>query len=477
VFSWQWESYEKIIDTYAPVVDDHGPLAGPIHRFTIRRDSELRLWMETEAPGSATEPKSHHRPGIVRINDDRVTFRTSMGLHLEAFGVNPISTNRHFEGIAPGATTQKAEIHRLVGKLSQAETARYAIDWLENVPTEFLWPDNIEKVFSDMVTVTLGGIPPTRPKLVMTGSSAPRGGSWAAAQLEVDGTHLYLCEAQGINSTEAKKPGFIVYDGVPTDEFRDRIRRCLSFSLGSYLVYLGVSRFDEEWDLTDFQVVSPYTMRGHAIALPPTPPCPLGPRSFWDIDAVKLSRMVNAIYQKYDDLNFGVVSWAYWHAVAATPHIAAVHFGAALESLQRAYLASTAGPRSSKIVDDETWDKIRTSLESFLDCLRLPSDAREALKNKIRNLNNRSQHSTGKDLVGELGLVLSAREKQAHDTRHESAHGKDDEVDVEWVRDLKLLRIRFHRIFLAMTGANDEYYDYFTLDHPIRQIKEPVPDS
>lgn len=165
-----------------------------------------------------------------------------------------------------------------------------------------------------------------------------------------------------------------------------------------------MSRFDEEWDLTDFQVVSPYTMRRHVIALPPTPPCPLGPRSFWDIDAVKLSRMVNAIYQKYDDLNFGVVSWAYWHAVAATPHIAAVHFGAALESLQRAYLSSTAGPRSSKIVDDGTWDKIRTSLESFLDCLRLPSDACEALKNKIRNLNNRSQHSTAKDLVGSWGL-------------------------------------------------------------------------
>ena len=158
--------------------------------------------------------------------------------------------------------------------------------------------------------------------------------------------------------------------------------------------------------------------------------------------------MVNAIYQKYDDLNFGVVSWAYWHAVAATPHIAAVHFGAALESLQRAYLASTAG---SKIIPNRRRSNLGQDSKPRLShswiAYGLPSDAREALKNKIRNLNNRSQHSTGKDLVGELGLVLSAREKQAHDTRHESAHGKDDEVDVEWVRDLKLLRIRFHGYF------------------------------
>jgi hypothetical protein len=402
-----------------------------------------------------------------------------MGLHLEAIGVNPINTNRHFEGIAPGATTQKAEIHRLVGKLLQAQRARYAMDWLENVPKQFLWPDNIERRVSNTVTVTLGGVPAARPKLVMTGSSAPSagGGSWAAAQLEVEGVQLYLCEAQGLSTTDAKQPGFIVYDGVPTDEFRDRVRRCLSFSLGTYLVYLGVSRFDEEWRLTDFEVISPYTMHGLALALPPMPPCPLGTRSFWDIDAAKLSRMVNAIYTKYDALNFGVVSWAYWHAVTATPHIAAVHFGAALESLQRAYFSSAASPGPSTIVDDQTWDKIRISLESSLDRSDLPRETREIFKNKIRNLNSRSQHSTGKDLVDELGLVLSTREKQAHDARHASAHGKDDEVDVEWIRDIKLLRIRFHRIFLAMTGANDEYYDYFTVGNPIRSLKESVPNS
>ena len=95
---------------------------------------------------------------------------------------------------------------------------------------------------------------------------------------------------------------------------------------------MGGSRFDEEWRLTDFEVVSPYTMHGHAMKLPPTLPSPLGPRSFWDIDAARLSRMVNAIYAKYDALNFGVVSWAYWHAVTAAPHIAAVHFGAAMSA-------------------------------------------------------------------------------------------------------------------------------------------------
>ena len=71
--------------------------------------------------------------------------------------------------------------------------------------------------------------------------------------------------------------------------------------------------------------------------------------------------------------------------------------------------------------------------------MELPAKTRETFKNKIRNLNSRSQHSTTKDLIDKLGLVLSSREKQAHTARHKSAHGKDDEVDAEWIRDVKLL--------------------------------------
>jgi hypothetical protein len=58
MFSSQWESFKEIIESYAPTVDDPGPLAGPIHGFTIRRDADLRLCMETEASVSDTEPKS-----------------------------------------------------------------------------------------------------------------------------------------------------------------------------------------------------------------------------------------------------------------------------------------------------------------------------------------------------------------------------------------------------------------------------------
>lgn len=155
MFSWLWENFEVIVRSYAPVVDDHGPLASPIHRFTIRRAKNLNLLMETEGPEYANEPQSPHPVGTVRINDDRVTFHSDLGLELEAIGVQARHTNLHFEGTASGVTTQKVDIHKLVGKLPHSGSPRYAIDWLDNVPSQYLWCDIIESKSSDSSTVVL----------------------------------------------------------------------------------------------------------------------------------------------------------------------------------------------------------------------------------------------------------------------------------------------------------------------------------
>ena len=56
--------------------------------------------------------------------------------------------------------------------------------------------------------------------------------------------------------------------------------------------------------------------------MPSMPPSPLGTRFLWEIDREILSRMVNSLYSHYDALGFGKLSWAYWHAVSATLHIA-----------------------------------------------------------------------------------------------------------------------------------------------------------
>jgi hypothetical protein len=454
MLSWEWESFEHIVASHSVTIDNHGPLKGPVYKFSIKRDANLHLSMDTQAPASAQGTEVAHPLGTVRINNDKITFASRLGLELKAEGVHAKTIRIHIEGVAPGVLTQDVRIQRLSGKFfPYDQSVKYAIDWLENVDPVFNWPNMIEDKSERSTTRTFGGVPtpltaPTSETLTMIGSSSPQGSSWACVRLVVDGIPLFLCQARAGLAQHIQKPGYIVYEGDPSDDLRDKVRRCLSFCLGIYLVYLGSSWFDEAWHLVRFEAISAYSLGGRAARLAPMPPSPLGTRWLWEVDREILSRMVNAIYCKYDELNFGVVSWAYWHAIVATPHIAAVHYGAALESLQRAYSRTHSLNIARQILEVDPWQALRTKLDACLDEVRMAPEVHQVFKNKIQNLNNRSQHSFGKDLVAALGLTLGPREKLAHDSRHESAHGKDNEVDVEWIRDLKIMRVRFHRILL-----------------------------
>jgi hypothetical protein len=115
-------------------------------------------------------------------------------------------------------------------------------------------------------------------------------------------------------------------------------------------------------------------------------------------------------------------------------------------------------------------------MERQVKDLALEEDVTKILMNKIRNLNAIPQSLLTTNLMKSLGLALGPREEKALRIRNISAHGKDEEVDVEWIRDLKILRIRFHRMVIAMTGASDQYYDYFTIGRPIRGLRAAIPE-
>jgi hypothetical protein len=245
--------------------------------------------------------------------------------------------------------------------------------------------------------------------------------------------------------------------------------------LGLYLVYLGHTTFDSDWLTIHFEAISAYSLGGRAFELGPMPPAPLGVRYEWEIDGAMLSRLVNSIFAQYEKLNFGALSWAYWHAVAATPHIAGAHYGAAIESLERAFLKITTLAVKRTLVPEIEWSNLHQAIKTTLLAGSLPEGAAKILRNKLKSLNQAPQGEITNDLLSQLKLNFGERERSAAAmVRNKSAHGKDDEVDIEWIRDLKLLRVRFHRMLFAMTGASDYYYDYFTLGRPTRRLDEAV---
>jgi hypothetical protein len=50
-----------------------------------------------------------------------------------------------------------------------------------------------------------------------------------------------------------------------------------------------------------------------------------------------------------------------------------------------------------------------------------------------------------------------------------------EELDV--IRDIKLLKVMFHRMLLRMVNGADSYTDYVTPGFPNRQLAEQVPSQ
>ncbi len=50
-----------------------------------------------------------------------------------------------------------------------------------------------------------------------------------------------------------------------------------------------------------------------------------------------------------------------------------------------------------------------------------------------------------------------------------------EELDV--IRDIKLLKVMFHRMVLRILNGADNYLDYATPGFPIRKLADPVPSQ
>lgn len=473
---WEWESFDSFTNSSVFTFSDPGPLHAPINKFTIKRDADLELILETVSGQDAKSNAISHPPGTVRTNTDTATLLSVGGTTTVTLtGVQPLT---HIRSISPnpalGELQEKSSIHELTGHTQNQNEPKYAIDWLANVEGCFLWPDTTDDAIVTTKTLTIGS-GENAPTLTHTGKQG--GGSRNCVKLNVEGNEIYLCTSASQSAKEIKKPGFILYIGTPTEEFREKVRVCLSFSLGVYLVHLGHSIFCKDWHLVSFKAISAYALGGRAFEIPPAPPAPLGMKYEWEIDRAILSRMVNSICTHYDALNFRSLNWAFWHAVCATPHIAAVHYGAAVEALQRAYVKYNPATYQTTLLCHGHWSILKHAANAAVAAMPISNQTKKILQNKISGLNSKPQSVLLDEVLSNLDLTLSELEQAAWKHRHDAGHGSyaKPEESTRLIRETKLLRLRFNRMVFAITKASDTYYDYYTLNRPTRKLRDSIP--
>ena len=401
-------------------ITDPGPLHQPVRSFSIRRDDKLQLILETEAAPNATSAAIDQPRGTVRITTERALLRSVGGLEGEFFGLLPYSQNRQTIGVTEQLLKELSQVHIAKTKNPSAPPAAYVIDWLENLPrSPYTWP-----AASDVVTRTITTRRIALNDGITIASDTDRSStSWNSAKVTVDGATFYVCALDREDRPGAIKPGCIVYDGAPDDEFRKKVRTGLSFAIGVYLVNLGTTHYDAEWNVVSTLARSAYSLRRHAFDIETLQLAPLGDRFLNEIGAPQLTRAIQAFVTAFDGLDLANLHWAFWHACAATPHIAPAHFGAAIEGLQTTYTKANPGKVREGWATRAEWKALRAALGGIIDVAEIADEAKAALKGKLPLFNGIDQRERLKDVMAALNLELGEDEDAAWRRRNKAAHG------------------------------------------------------
>jgi hypothetical protein len=173
-------------------------------------------------------------------------------------------------------------------------------------------------------------------------------------------------------------------------------------------------------------------------------------------------------------LDLGHLSWAYWHARAATVHIAPAHFGAAIEALQRAYNKSHPDRIATTILPRQKWEELKATIACIIAGATIPEDSKRVLTDKVSSINSAPQRDTLKAILRAINSDLGADEDAAWVRRNHAAHGLTipEGEELAAIRDMKLLMGLFHRMLLSISNASDFYVDYVSLHYPLRRLKE-----
>lgn len=437
--------------------------------ITICRDEDLDLRIELTSAGWVQERSPPRQAGEVYTSTEELRFEHVGGWKSVARGLvyHGVRSSAGVDEASQSVETYTA--HSVEVDCGRAEPPAHTIEWVGNLPDHWIWPSHTSREentsYSHRIGVGSAAITMTR-----TGWG---GGGSPTLHVHVDGIDLYLLRRETRDKT--RNSGRIIYKGCYPEETRKRIRLCLSFALGLPIVYYGHTDYCAAWLPTFMKAYDAMSIDGAMFKLHDLPPYPFSDSRIANmIDEAALNQIVDSLYAKYDELRFNELSWAYWYAVCAPLHTAAVHFGGLIEKLQKSLAVPFKADRKGLLTED-SWRELQAMIQAKLASMDMPDEVRPVLKSKVASLNQLPQNIALKRLLDKLGMELGKAELGAWRHRNMAAHGDASEEVVSIILNAKLLKLLFHRLLAGITYCSERYVDYYSLDFPVRAIEKAVP--
>lgn len=476
---WEWERLESYVENNLFSVSDPGKLLSPVRSVRVWRDHDLRILMEARsAQHSAALMEQGYPPGTMRMNEDTVELISPGGATARAFGVDIRKANTHSNHrLGTRETVQTCSLHHFETTTTQQGSTTYTFDWLANIERGYyIWPDGIKDSTEEISNRSFGH---GADLLTLTATSANESGSRNCVDITIGGFRVILGATKLETEMNNTKPGYILYIGDPDDDTRKRIRDSLSFALGFPIVYLGYAQYNERQELLYFKAVNGYSMSGKAFSVPVMAPAPICvPPGSNLLNKGLLVQVANSFFTSYNSYSLSSLNWVYWHAVTAPVHMAAAYFGAAIETIQKRYIDSEGERFNNIIIPKSKFKALKKIILEALKDFDLTPEDEKTFRAKLDNGNVISLKVRSQRFFEHLSLDMGSAEMNAWQRRNDAAHGNElaDGDYISLIRDTKLLKLILHRIVLKITGASDEYNDYYTINFPIRNIKSGVSD-
>jgi hypothetical protein len=445
-------------------------LIGPIDSFKIERNDDLQLCLETTSSESAYATRINFPVGSVYQDDSKAELEGFSGQEATIFGLNITGSveNHSDRGILVKETSI---VSKLVIRASSDKEEKYLVEQVCNIDDHFMFRDRFSVIKTDTLEMALG----SDDLLLSIPKSMESKSLRNCLSVRIAGVGVYVISSNS-SDNNAKRSGLIIYDQVPSDEIRKKIRGGLSYTLGYPIVYLGYTTYSIDWDVLSTEAVTPYTIGGQMFGITSLPPSPIGKYAHNDVDSKIVERMSNALIELYDQYDLNNVLWNYWHSVCAPTHMKPINFGAMIEFFQRQYLSVNDATVDTKLLSKGTSKDFRKAVLDLIISMDIPAEGKAVLKNKINNINQLPHSIQADRFFSAIGLTLGELEKKAIKRRNDAAHGvltsEDDTVNL--IKDNKILKIILDRIILSITQANSSYLDYYSLDHPERNISQPI---
>lgn len=472
--AWLWECFEAYLNGGGFEISDPGPVVGPAREISIRRLGNGELELTTVSPRHVPSD-DHVLPGSIRTLTEQIGFTSYGGYEAIAKAVHWRSKSNGGDPVSGPRHTARYYVGEILITRPSPPPVAFTIDWLNNVDRESChWLGGLIDERRDITETRTVGEGLSSITLKGSGAGGRDRGYPGALEMVIGGVRLFVCASQ--DGPKDRWPGYILYEGAPDEELRRRVREVVGFTLGSGLVWLGSTALDGDTQFvwTSARSATPF---GRDWVDASEPPAPLSQRMESAVEQKAVGRVASALFDHYDELDFRALSWNYWCAVNAPGHMAAGHFGAAIEALERAYLKAHPGFKpTGPIQDIALARKVRQAFRKCVDELKLDDVVARQLYNKIGQLNDPSGPSARRQLMARLGLGWGAAENAAWERRNVAAHGKvrhrDDSIPT--ARDTVILRTTLNRMVLKIASASHTYIDRYTPGYRLRPLSQPI---